>query len=320
MNVIVQYKYINYNCLAAHSRVRICHDHCTKQPTLIKTDRVFSTVHHFNPNVMELRSGRILCFAPCKAQQNVTVNFTSSFNDEQEIETLEEIKSFFRFLFYHCCKNIGYKEWINTIEQTRGRKVFLDELLNWKADESFWRDNFQQIWFRMRRELPCSVLLQAFDFFVKNEYSIKPENPEFIKLKFVLRNYIAELYHHNNSIRILQLMHEQKQVDVDFRKKHYLRELASDLASQIVKPLFNNSPCTFTWDTFFRSSKSRHFYVSEVEGGRTVIRSTFVVCNFGMGSIPKYHFRILETGEKFTSPEQNGRKAFLLYRKLEISS
>jgi len=36
-----------------------------------------------------------------------------------------------------------------------------------------------------------------------------------------------------------------------------------------------------------------------------------------MGSIPKCQFIIVETGEKFTSPEQDGRKAFLLQGKLE---
>lgn len=113
-------------------------------------------------------------------------------------------------------------------------------------------------------------------------------------------------------------MFEQNQIDVDFKKRPYLQEIASDLSSQIVNPLFNNRPCLFSWERFFKSSRSSCCFIPYIDGGKTVIRSSLVLCNFGMNSVPKYHFMIIETQEKFTSPERDPRKAYFMHRKFDF--
>jgi len=132
---------------------------------------------------MELRSGKILtAVLPKTKQQNDSGFTTSQHYEEQANNTLEEIKTFFKSLFYYCCKNIGYKEWLDDIERTKGRKVLLDELLDWNDNELFWKQNFVQTWLRMQNEVPCPVMLEAFDVFLKYEYNMELENPGFITI------------------------------------------------------------------------------------------------------------------------------------------
>lgn len=275
---------------------------------------------------MKLRSGKTLYPVVFKHKGAQTLGEkhtemivkTTVTEPEINLERMKELKTFFTSLFYHCCKNIGYKEWIDEIERTKGRKVTVDELLNWKADESFWKENFQKTWFRVQREVPPTILLQAFDYFIAYEYDIKSDHPESVIMKGLVRNCICDLYYQNSSAKLLELMFEQNQIDVDYSKKIYLQELASDLASQVVNPLFNNRPCLYTWEQFFKKSNSSCCFIPNIEGGRTVIRSSLVFCNFAMGSVPKYHFMIVETREKFSSPEKDPKKAFFIHRKLKV--
>lgn len=271
---------------------------------------------------MKLRSGKILfpvTFKQKREQISGESKITAKTIASQQVihqERLKELKAFFNSLFYHCCKNLGYKEWIDEIEQTKGRKITVDELVSWKADEHFWKENFEKTWLRMQSELPMATLLQAFDLFVNYEYSLLAENPESAMLKPRVRNRLSDLYYQSSSAKMLELMLEQNQIDIDFSKKTYLQELASDLASKIVNLLFNK-PCMLTWDSFFKSSKSSCCFVP-IEGGRTVIRSMLTSCNFAMGSVPDYYFKVVETQEHFKSPERDPKKAFLLHRKREL--
>ena len=132
---------------------------------------------------MLLRSGRIL--SP-QTESEIKMVKLEDTNPKDETEIIKELKMFFRSLFYHCCKDIGNKERIDDIERIKGRKATLDELINWKADESFWKEHFQKTLFRMQNELPATTLLQAFDYFVKYEYNIQLEHPEITVLKPLL--------------------------------------------------------------------------------------------------------------------------------------
>ena len=167
----------------------------------------------------------------------------------------------------------------------------------------------------MLNELRLSTLLQAFDHFMKYEYNLQPKNPECVKLKSHLRNYLLELYVVNNSSKMFRLMDEQNQVKNSTSKEIYLQELASDLSSQVVNPLFNNQPNVISWDKFFQNSRSRCCYIPEVDGGQIVLKLPFSICNFSMFSTHRYQFKILETGETFESPEKDIRKAFLLHKR-----
>jgi len=130
--------------------------------------------------------------------------------------------------------------------------------------------------------------------------------------------HVFDLYYQNSSAKLVELMLEQNQIDVDFKKRGYLQELASDLSSQVVNPLFNSSPCQFNWKRFFKSSTSSCCYIPYIDDGRTVVRSSLVLSNFGMGSTPKYFFKVLETLEKFSSPEKDSRKAYFMNRKFDF--
>ena len=229
---------------------------------------------------MLLRSGRIL--SPKTESETKMVKLEET-NPKAETEIIKELKIFFRSLFYHCCKDIGNKERIDDIERIKGRKATLDELINWGADESFWKTSFQKSWFRMLNELPSSKLLQAVDHFMKYEYNLQPQNPECVTLKSQLRSYLLELYIVNDSSKMLRLMDEQNQVKNSTSKEIYLRELASDLSSQVVNhPLFNNQSNVISWDKFFQNSRSRCCYIPEVEGGQTVLKLPFSICNFSI--------------------------------------
>ncbi|XP_031555156.1 uncharacterized protein LOC116292058 [Actinia tenebrosa] len=272
---------------------------------------------------MKLRSGRILNPVLFKRRtgQKAIANLVKQMENiklekhQDEAGRIRELQTFFRFLFYRCCEDIANKERIDEIERTKGRKVTLDELIHWEADESSWQKTFQKVWFRMQRELPLLTLLQAFDSFMKYEHG--SENLEY--LKPFLRNYLHELYDNNDSGKMIKLMQEINHVKSHAfsvsDKKIYLQELASDLASQTINPLFDNHPIIISWDVFFQYSKSRCCYIPEIDGGRTVRKLFLRVCNFSMFSSPSYQYRILKTGETFTSPEKDIRKALFLHKK-----
>jgi len=170
----------------------------------------------------------------------------------------------------------------------------------------------------MQSEIPQTTLLEAFNYFIEYEYNLEPKNNESTFMKSLIRDYLSDLYDENSCSKLLELMFQQEQIDVDFKKKVYLEELASDLSSQVVNPLFNNRSCLFTWERFFKSSKSSCCFIPYIDGGRTVVRSSLVFCNFGMSSIPKYNFMVLETREKFSSPERNPQRAYFMHRKFDF--
>lgn len=235
----------------------------------------------------------------------------------EECKIMKESKAFFRFLFYHSCKYFGNKIRLEEIEKSKGRRPYLDELSKWKADEAFWRETFQKAWIRMREEIASSTLLQAFYYFMKFEHPLQLQEPGvFGRMKGTLARYLQELYHQNNSARMVDLMHQQEQVKTRASsipdKKVYLMELADDLACQIVNPIARKPHLNvLPWNQLFEYSKARCCHIPEVDGGCTVVKLPYG--NFSM--FPRYQFKILETKETFSSPEKDIRKALLLHKR-----
>lgn len=276
---------------------------------------------------MKLRSGRVLIPVVTKRKtdrktMNDLKKIIESFKLQLKIasedcQIIKEAKAFFRFLFYHSCKYHANKVRLEEIEKSLGRRPYLNEILNWKTDEAFWRENFQKAWIRMRSEFPSSKLLQAFYFFIKYEHPLQLEEPSvFARMKSQMEEYVEELYHQNNSARMVSMMYEQEQVKTRAfpipDKKVYFIELADDLACQIVNPVVKQPHSyTISWNQLFEYSKARCCYVSEVDGGCTVVKLPY--SNFSM--FPNYHFKIIETKETFSSPEKDIRKALLLHKK-----
>ena len=160
---------------------------------------------------MKLRSGKVLNPVAFKQKREVLLGSkvtemiveTTVTGLELNPERVKELKCFFSSLFYHCCKNIGHKEWVDELERTKSRRVTCDEIFSWKADESFWKEYFQKIWFRMRCEIPRTTLLQAFEYFINHEYNLKSENPEGAMLKSLMGDFLCNLYYQNNITCIL---------------------------------------------------------------------------------------------------------------------
>jgi hypothetical protein len=252
---------------------------------------------------MLLRNGKVL--KPAKPS-----------NVKDEMNIIKELKIFFRSLFYYYLTNIGNRLRIDEIERTKGRKATLDELIEWQPNQTFWQEYLKKAQFRMMVDLPVPALMKAFDCFVKQEHNLHGEEVEIPRIKHFVRNYLYYLYNHNNSWKMMNIMEEQKEgLSENHPKRVYLQALASQLASEAAHPMYNNRPYARTWETFLQESRARTFYVPDVEGGRTVVRSRWGSCNFAMGSVPSYKFIVLETCEAFNSPEKNIRKAFLLHRK-----
>ena len=270
---------------------------------------------------MKLRSRRILKALPAKTKtdkkrMNDLKELIESFKlqlkiQHEECKIMKESKAFFRFLFYHTCKYFGNKVRLEEIEKSKGRRPYLEELLNWKPDEAFWRETFQKAWFRMREEIASSTLLQAFYYFLKFEHPLQLQEPGvYGPMKGAMASYLQDFYHQNSSERMVLLMRELEEVKTRAfpisDKKVYLNELADDLACQIVNPVARElHPKVLPWNQIFEYSKARCCYIPEVDGGRTVLKLPY--SNFSM--FPRYHFKILETKETFSSPEKDIRKA-----------
>ena len=265
---------------------------------------------------MKLRSGRVLVSVSFKPKtdrktmnnlKKMIENFKFQLKiQNEECKITKESKAFFRFLFYHTCKYFGNKVRLEEIEKSKGRRPYLEELFKWKADEAFWRETFQKAWFRMRKEIATSTLLQAFYYFLKFEHPLQLQEPGvYGPMKGAMASYLKDFYHQNSSARMVLLMRELEEVKTRAfpisDKKVYLNELADNLACQIVNPVARElHPNDIPWNQIFEYSKAGCCYIPEVDGGSTVAKLPYN--NFSM--FPRYHFKILETKETFSSPEQ----------------
>ncbi|KXJ06630.1 hypothetical protein AC249_AIPGENE18676 [Exaiptasia diaphana] len=78
---------------------------------------------------MKLRSGKILFPVNFKHKQVLGEKHTEMGRKVLQLEIdpqrMKELKTFFSSFFYHCCKNIGYKEWLDELERSKegGRTI-----------------------------------------------------------------------------------------------------------------------------------------------------------------------------------------------------
>ena len=224
---------------------------------------------------------------------------------------------FLSSLFYKCCESTAHDLWLKDIERILYREPTWEELEEWKADKTFWKNHFPRTWAFIRKKLPCSMLLQVFDSFVKHELNLEPEHQEAVTLKHFSLNVLKDLYNNNNLTKTIALMYEHK-ICGNCGKKLYLHELAEELAYAITEPLIENKgypECDGeNGDLLFKSFKSRYCFIPDIEGGRT-IRKTATSSQCTPYAQRFYYFHILETDNIFPSPEQDMRKAFLLHHK-----
>lgn len=242
------------------------------------------------------------------------MNLQSKLLSTGDDEKLKEVKCFLSSLLYHCCEKITYNRWL---EKNKCQWQYLKpERRVWKVDRIYWEDNFSQTWkFVQKKNLDWSTLFLAFDDFSRNELKLDAKSEEYFNLKNLSMNFFRELYTDNNLEQTLKLMNDQNQIDANFGKKLYLQKLASDISPIFVEPLFhryNHDP--FDEDEYYSYLQSKYCFISDFDGGRTIEKSTTVL--YGVSDISNYHFTVLETGEQFRSPEQNARKAYLMYKKL----
>jgi len=229
---------------------------------------------------------------------------------------LEELKCFFSSLFYKCCENTAHIMWEEYMKKVLWYSCsWHKESTECKVDETFWKKNFERSWEFVKKNLPYSQLILEFEDFSKHELNLDRESEEYDKLKNLTMNFLRGLYSENNIEQILKLMNDQNKVDVGFGKKIYLQKLASKVSFVFVEPLFHRYDPDFCSDDFYKHLHSMYCFLPEIEGGRTIEKSSTVSHDI---HCTNYHFIVLETGERFRSPEQNPRKAFLLYRKFRV--
>ena len=225
-------------------------------------------------------------------------------------EMMKELECFFSSLFYNCCEEIARNLWFENIKRDCPYRV-PEEC---KVDKNFWKDYFLPTWNFVQMNLRCRKLILAFDDFSKRELNVDGKSEEYFNLKNLTMNFLHELYSNNSIEKTLKLMEDQNQVDDNLNKKLYLHQLASELCDVFVGPLFYKYDPDFCIDYFYKYLQSKYTFIPEIKGGRTIKKSSIVV--HGVSDIANYHFTVLETGERFRSPEQNPRKAFLMHRKL----
>jgi len=123
---------------------------------------------------MKLRNGKTL--RPVAMKRNISPrvvrNLTKVFEELSVAETLpdniqakEEVKKFSRYFLYHCIEDLASRFRIEKLEEENGGKTTFQEMINWRADERFWRENFFPAWLRMRNEFSLAELLCSEMFY-----------------------------------------------------------------------------------------------------------------------------------------------------------
>ena len=271
---------------------------------------------------MELRSGRIVKYSPYTRRDinNLAKTLSQlSLADEEECKIIEESKIFFRYLFYEAFEYFGVRAKLDEIGRSQGRRAHFFESFNWKIDETFWKETFENAIILMRRRNVNTVFFtDAFYYFIKNEHPKLLKYPDsFSRMKTKIAKYLQTLFYQKNCERIVSITKEREQVKERMvpvaDKKVYFIKIAHYIALRI-----SLHPQLYTpnWKDIFTTVKELFAYV-DIEGGYTVCQVPLMVCNFTNPPSYSYCFDILETNERFNSPEGDPRKAFLLEKQLE---
>ena len=270
---------------------------------------------------MELRSGRIVRYNPyTKRDINNLAKTLSQLSivDEEEYKIVEESKIFFRFLFYEAFEHFGIRAKLDEIGRSQGRRAHFFETFDWKIDETFWKEIYEKALILMRQNVSTGFFTDAFYHFIKNEHPNMLDKPQsFSRMKTEIAKFLQTLFHQKNCERILSITREREQVKnrtvrvAD--KKVYFIKMTNYIARRIS---FHPQLYNPNWKNIFTTVKELIAYL-DIEGGYTVYKLPLMVCHFTNPSSCLHCFDILETNERFNSPEDDPRKAFLLEKRLQ---
>lgn len=257
---------------------------------------------------MELRSGTVLNFQiPESMIQNTT---------RKDSVMIQELKTLFRILFYHMCAGLGFLELLKEFRASReGKPLDMMEFSTLRVDNEAWYLLYHKVWDRMQLEFPLKKVLQLIPYILCQEYEVKPENPAYSESNGMLEKYIQGLYENNTCERMIEFMDEERRINelasVVRNRNLYLNQIATRLSCQVFALPDRIRTTSIPWETITKSVRNECCFIAEGNSGCTVVKLPYVY--FTM--IPTHEFKILETGEKFTSYETNARKALLLHKR-----
>ena len=134
--------------------------------------------------------------------------------------------------------------------------------------------------------------------------------------KFRMHNrfFLQTLFCQKNCERIVSITKEREQVKertvpVADKKVYFIK-----IAHYITLRISLHTP---NWKDIFTTVKELFVYV-DIQGGYTVCQLPLMVSNFTNPPSYSYCFDIVETNERFNSPEGDPRKAFLLEKQLQV--
>ena len=249
---------------------------------------------------MELRSGRVL-----------------SFQNHGEDPVIQELKTLFKLLFYHMGERLAIQEKLLDFRLTHGRGPNLIELKSFRVDRDTWRKLFHKVWHRIQLEVPPRNVIQLIPHLLLQEYGIQPEHPRYSEPHGILTEYIQDLYKDHNCDRMIELMFEELRINEQAPtvrdRKLYLNQIAERLAYRLhfYVPDTGTMKQIIPWETFLKSARNECCFFSKNDGGSTVVKLPYTY--FTMPAT--YEYRILETGQTFTSCETNARKALLFHKR-----
>ena len=139
---------------------------------------------------MKLRSGRILN-APSINPPNIP-KVESLWERQRKLELqddmVNELKTLFRFIYYHSGVRFANKERIAEIEKER--RVTINEILDWNDDLHFWT-----LWFsKVRPHFAEQHVFNLFPEIMKQEYSITSEDLVYDEVRLILKEYVRNVY------------------------------------------------------------------------------------------------------------------------------
>ena len=271
---------------------------------------------------MELRSGKILYPLQPKSRKPTECREKEVENilGEPDQVMIEEVKVFFRSLYYCFMMDTGEKEWINNVETEEARRITVIERIEWEADKSFWEKYFFRTWLITRSNPPVERVLQVFPCFMREEYKIFCGNPLYEKVQSIVQNDVNSIHQKLTINMTLKLMEDHLNPQKNgIPKRVYFQTLASELFSEVIHLDDKEYPIVIPWEDHFKNTKGRCCYFPKIDGGITVIKSPISTGNFGALSVPSYIYNIIDSGEVFRSPEKNSVRALLLHKRLHVT-
>ena len=241
---------------------------------------------------------------------------------------LKDLKTLIRLLFYHISLTQGRNE---VRELLKSNDMLMHNYGENLCDPvSFWNLMGSRIRRRVQASVPHQEMGRLIPHLLEQEYHLNPKDPSYDEVFFPLMEYVVWLYAKSNPYKyMIELMNEEKEINYryPFRardNKLYLNELAKLLTCVNFNYASNQSWLTDTpcqcwsecvpWRAALQTAKGRLCFDPQIDHGCTVIQrrptSMLTLTNF-----MSLDYEIIESGEKFTSPETDARKALLLHKR-----